>query len=552
MKICSFLPSGTEILFALGLGESVCGVTFECDYPAEARSKPVVVYSRLAPGLPEDEIDRQVKEFSSQGNSLYRLDADKLREIQPDVIVTQDLCHVCAASPNDLGAVLSSFVRMPRVLTLSPRTLDEVWNDIQTVGDACERSNEARRLVAKLRQQIADLPCDLAIAPRVLCLEWLDPPFVAGHWVPEMVKLAGGIDVLGPSGKFGYEVDWKTIVACDPDIILAMPCGYHRHEVEKELAAIAFPPEWHSMRAVRERKVFAMDGSSHFSRPGPRIVDGIFEMADLLARSTSTKEACGKSLAPCRWAASQRAEMKRILLSWSSGKDSAWTLNVLRQRSDYEIAGLLTTFNQAADRVAMHGVRRSLVEQQAAAAGLPLWSVPLPWPCSNEQYELLMSETCARAVAEGIEGVAFGDLFLEDVRAYRIRQMSGTGLEPLFPLWGKPTDILAREMVASGLKAILTCVDTRKLEREFAGRRFDEELLSSLPHGIDPCGENGEFHSFVCAGPMFRSEISFVPGETVVSDYFVFADLIPVDTGRAGVRAEAPRAYEIGGKQSPS
>jgi uncharacterized protein (TIGR00290 family) len=220
--------------------------------------------------------------------------------------------------------------------------------------------------------------------------------------------------------------------------------------------------------------------------------------------------------------------MKRILLSWSSGKDSAWTLHVLRQRSEYEIAGLLTTFNEAADRVAMHGVRRSLVEQQAAAAGLPLWSIPLPWPCSNEQYEGLMTKACAKAVAEGIEAIAFGDLFLEDVRAYRVKQMAGTGLEPLFPVWGEPTDRLTREMIASGLKAILTCIDTRKLNADFAGRRFDANLLAGLPSGIDPCGENGEFHSFVYAGPMFNSEIDVIQGETVVRDQFAFADLIPV------------------------
>jgi uncharacterized protein (TIGR00290 family) len=220
--------------------------------------------------------------------------------------------------------------------------------------------------------------------------------------------------------------------------------------------------------------------------------------------------------------------MKRILLSWSSGKDSAWTLHTLRQQSEYEVVGLLTTFNQAADRVAMHAVRRSLVEKQAAAAGLPLWSVPLPWPCSNGQYETLMAETCAKAVAQGIEGVAFGDLFLEDVRAYRIRQMAGTHLEPLFPIWGIPTDVLAREMVAAGMKAVLTCIDTRKLDRNYAGRNFDNELLSNLPLGIDPCGENGEFHSFVYAGPMFRSEIAIVAGETVTRDRFVFTDLIPM------------------------
>ena len=219
--------------------------------------------------------------------------------------------------------------------------------------------------------------------------------------------------------------------------------------------------------------------------------------------------------------------MKRILLSWSSGKDSAWTLHTLQQRAEFEIAGLLTTFNQEADRVAMHGVRRSLVEQQAAAARLPLWAIPLPWPCSNEQYESLMAETCAKAVTQGIEGIAFGDLFLEDVRAYRIKQMAGTGLEPLFPIWGMPTEALAREMIASGLKAILTCIDTRKLDASFAGRHFDMECLSGLPDGADPCGENGEFHSFVYAGPMFESEIAVVPGETVVRDQFAFADLTP-------------------------
>jgi uncharacterized protein (TIGR00290 family) len=217
--------------------------------------------------------------------------------------------------------------------------------------------------------------------------------------------------------------------------------------------------------------------------------------------------------------------MRRILLSWSSGKDSAWSLHVLRQLGEYEVVGLLTTFNGEADRVAMHAVRRELVERQAAAAGLPLWSVPLPWPCSNEQYEALMAQTCAKAVAEGIEGVAFGDLFLEDVRAYRVRQMKDTGLEPVFPVWGLPTHVLAREMIAAGVRAKLTCVDTTKLDRSFAGREFDSSLLAELPEGVDPCGERGEFHSFVYAGPMFDDVLPVSVGSTVVRDQFVFADL---------------------------
>ena len=199
---------------------------------------------------------------------------------------------------------------------------------------------------------------------------------------------------------------------------------------------------------------------------------------------------------------------------------------MLRQRAEYEVVGLLTTFNEEADRVAMHAVRRDLVERQAAAAGLPLWAVPLPWPCSNEQYEGLMAQACARAVAEGIEGVAFGDLFLEDVRAYREKQMKGTGLEPIFPVWGLPTGALAREMIAAGTRAKLTCVDTEKLDRAFVGREFDEELLAALPEEVDPCGERGEFHSFVYAGPMLKAVVPVSVGETVVRGQFVFADLI--------------------------
>jgi uncharacterized protein (TIGR00290 family) len=218
--------------------------------------------------------------------------------------------------------------------------------------------------------------------------------------------------------------------------------------------------------------------------------------------------------------------MKRILLSWSSGKDSAWSLHLLRQRQEYEVVGLLTTFNEEADRVAMHAVRRELVERQAAATGLPLWAIPLPWPCSNEQYESLMAQACAKAVAEGIEGIAFGDLFLEDVRAYREKQLKDTKLQPIFPVWGLPTRQLAQEMIASGIRAKLTCIDTNKLNRSFVGHEFDEALLSALPEEVDPCGERGEFHSFVYAGPMLESVLPISVGETVVRDQFVFSDLI--------------------------
>jgi uncharacterized protein (TIGR00290 family) len=217
---------------------------------------------------------------------------------------------------------------------------------------------------------------------------------------------------------------------------------------------------------------------------------------------------------------------QRILLSWSSGKDSAWALHVLQQSREYEVAGLLTTFNQAANRVAMHAVRRELVEAQAKAAGIPPWPVELPWPCSNADYEAAMRVACGKAVAEGIKAVAFGDLFLEDVRAYREKQMRDTGLQPLFPIWGLPTAELARQMIATGLRAKLTCVDPKVLDASFAGREFDAQLLQDLPTEVDACGERGEFHSFAYAGPMFQRQIQVSTGEVVTRDGFVFADVM--------------------------
>lgn len=216
---------------------------------------------------------------------------------------------------------------------------------------------------------------------------------------------------------------------------------------------------------------------------------------------------------------------RRTLLSWSSGKDSAWALHVLRSRGDVEVVGLVTTLNQAAGRVAMHAVREALLERQAAAAALPLWKVPLPWPCSNEQYEAAMGELLERARGEGIEAMAFGDLHLADVRAYRERQLAGTGLEPLFPIWGLPTDRLALEMVAAGLRAVVTCVDPRQLDPAFAGRVFDAAFLDDLPAGVDPCGERGEFHTFCVAGPSFCEEIPVTPGPILEREGFVYADL---------------------------
>jgi uncharacterized protein (TIGR00290 family) len=220
---------------------------------------------------------------------------------------------------------------------------------------------------------------------------------------------------------------------------------------------------------------------------------------------------------------------EKALLAWSSGKDSAFSLHVLRQQGDVEVCGLLTTVNETFDRVAMHAVRRELLEAQAEAAGLPLVIVRIPHPCPNEAYEAAMSRAMAEARGQGVTAVAFGDLFLEDIRRYREERLAGTGIRPLLPLWGRPTRALAEEMLASGLKARITCVDPRALPASFAGREFDAALLEDLPAGVDPCGENGEFHTFAWDGPMFRHPVRVRTADRVERDGFVFADLLAAE-----------------------
>jgi uncharacterized protein (TIGR00290 family) len=217
----------------------------------------------------------------------------------------------------------------------------------------------------------------------------------------------------------------------------------------------------------------------------------------------------------------------KALLAWSSGKDSAWSLQELRAEGQVEVVGLLTTINEAFDRVAMHAVRTELLRAQADAADLPLRPVPIPWPCSNAEYEAAMDAAMARARADGITHVAFGDLFLEDIRRYREERLAPTGMTPLFPIWGTPTGPLARRMLEAGLRARLTCVDPKSLDARFAGREFDAALLAELPASVDPCGERGEFHTFAYDGPMFRRPIPIRSGEVVTRDGFVFADLLP-------------------------
>jgi uncharacterized protein (TIGR00290 family) len=222
----------------------------------------------------------------------------------------------------------------------------------------------------------------------------------------------------------------------------------------------------------------------------------------------------------------------KAVVAWSSGKDSAFALHEVRTRGEVEVVGLLTTVSEAYGRVSMHGVRETILERQAAAVGLPLHRVAIPSPCPNEVYERAMGTAIGRLRTEGVSRIVFGDLFLEDIRAYREDRLRGTGVDPIFPLWGRPTGPLAESMIASGLDARIVALDPRVLPKSFAGRRFDRALLHDLPEGVDPCGERGEFHTCVVAGPMFDAPIPVVPGEIVERDRFVFADLVPAPPTR--------------------
>ncbi len=293
MRICSLLPSATEILFALGLGDSVEGVTHECDFPPEAAKRPALIHPRVDPQARPAELDRQVTELVARGESIYAVDADLLGSLSPDLIVTQDLCHVCAASPDDLATALTRLPKKPKILALTPHSLADVWDDIRRVGEATHRRREAQSLAIALEQKVAGIEARAAGArarPRVLCLEWLDPYYVAGHWVPEMVRKAGGEDVLGRAGEPSFRVTAEEIARTKAGVILVMPCGYNIARSVADFDFARLPDSWRDLPAMRERRIFAVDANSYFSRPGPRLAEGIALLAHLLHPELFPKE----------------------------------------------------------------------------------------------------------------------------------------------------------------------------------------------------------------------------------------------------------------------
>jgi iron complex transport system substrate-binding protein len=285
MRIVSLLPSATEILFALGFDREILGVTHECNFPEQARSKRVVIQSRIPHDAAPAEIDRLVREYVSRGESLYAVDAQALEELAPDLIITQDLCHVCAASPDDLGTALACFAERPEVLCLNPQDLGDVWRDILWVGEETRRGRAAEALLERIGERLGSLDESVAGSserPRVAFLEWLQPFYVGGHWVPEMIELAGGHDVLGRPHTASFRVTLEEIVDAAPDIILVSPCGYGAQQARNEYLSMPHRDEWNAIPAVRSGRVYALEANSYFSRPGPRLVTGIEALAGVL------------------------------------------------------------------------------------------------------------------------------------------------------------------------------------------------------------------------------------------------------------------------------
>jgi iron complex transport system substrate-binding protein len=302
MRIVSLLPSATEILFALGFDKAIVGVSHECDFPAAARSKRVVIHSRIPPDTPPAEIDRLVRDYVSRGESVYAVDAQALEELAPDLIVTQDLCHVCAASPDDLASALTRFANPPEILSLNPQNLGDVWRDILLVGEKTCRAHAAEALLEEIGTRLGEIESLVAEAaaerPRVAFLEWLQPFYVGGHWVPEMIELAGGRDALGSPGKPSFRVTLQDIVESAADVLLISPCGYTAEQARNEYSSLEFPEQWHAMPAVRKGRVYALCANSYFSRPGPRLITGIETLAKVLHPSVHVSGEAEKAILP--------------------------------------------------------------------------------------------------------------------------------------------------------------------------------------------------------------------------------------------------------------
>ena len=315
MRVVSLLPSATEILFALGFDREIVGVSHECDFPPRARTKNIVIHSRIDKDAGPLEIDRQVREYVARGESLYAVDSQALQELAPDLIVTQDLCHVCAASPDDLATALAKFDVRPEVLCLNPQDLGDVWRDILWVGEETGRGWQAEKLLqdigaklGELQQQTARASSAQEYRPRVAFLEWLQPIYVGGHWVPEMIELAGGQDVFGTKKTPSFRVTIEEVIDAAPDVVLVAPCGYTARQATEEFRTMKLPHEWQNIPAVRNGQVYALEANSYFSRPGPRLITGLEILAKVLHPQVRVSHEAESTIHPL----SEKAQTARV------------------------------------------------------------------------------------------------------------------------------------------------------------------------------------------------------------------------------------------------
>lgn len=315
MRVVSLLPSATEILFALGFDREIVGVSHECDFPPRARTKTIVIHSRIDKDAGPLEIDRQVREYVERGESLYTVDTEALQELAPDLIVTQDLCHVCAASPDDLASALAKFDARPEVLCLNPQDLGDVWRDVLWVGEETGRGWQAEKLLkdigaqlGALQQQIAETPSKREYRPRVAFLEWLQPIYVGGHWVPEMIEFAGGQDVFGTVRTPSFRVTMEEVIDSAPDVVLVAPCGYTAEQAGEEFRGMKPPSAWHDIPAVRNGQVYALEANCYFSRPGPRLVTGLEILTKVLHPAVKVSREAEAAIQPL----SEKAQTAKV------------------------------------------------------------------------------------------------------------------------------------------------------------------------------------------------------------------------------------------------
>ena len=445
MRIVSLLASATEIVCALDAGEMLVGRSHECDNPGWVRRLPSCSEPAFDISVSSGEIDAEVRRRLRAGEPLYVLHQDLIRDLAPDLVITQSHCEVCAVTPSDLerngGCGLAA-----DQLALTAFSVEGVFEGVQAVANRLGLTERGRALVERERVRLKAVTEQTAHfrRPTVVMIEWTDPVFAMGNWSPELVEIANGELAAGRKGEYSTAIPAEQLRATDPEYLIVAPCGFNLERALQDLPVLERHPWWRELQAVRRGNLVFADGNLFFNRSGMTVSQTAEIIAEILHGITfgSPNEGihwrgCNRRRRPIRETHGD-ASLRKVLLSWSSGKDSACALRLLRERADLQVVALVTTFNTVANRVAMHAVRRVLVESQAERTNLPLWAVELPFPCSNAEYEDRMRVVCQRALAEGITAVAFGDLFLQDIRDYRERQLQGTGLEPLFPVVERP------------------------------------------------------------------------------------------------------------------